>query len=236
VRRETAEHGVAAQAAILELARAGEQDRCERRRRPHLEVQAERRALKPRGRDADDRQQTIVHANITSDRRRITIEMRPPVVVRDDDDGRATGLGDFVRANESSGGRREPERREIVSRDEERKCTLDPSALAHGERHHPERDEVGEAVQPLAQVAVLAPRDAGIRPGFRARLDEVQRSRIRNAGQRTQHDGLHPREHSGVHADADAERCDDDEGDDRDGAERAPGVSKVCEHQPGLIG
>ena len=55
-RLELAHDRIAADVAVFELARSGHQDRRERGRHPHFEVQPEHRPLKPARRHADNRQ------------------------------------------------------------------------------------------------------------------------------------------------------------------------------------
>ncbi len=228
---EAAEHRVAAQRTIVELRRSREQLRRHRRRRPHVEVEPEDRPLESRGRDADHREHAIVDAHRAADNRRIAAEPRLPVVVPDDEHRLAAGTRDLVGADQTAERGAQPERAEIIAGDEQAVGALHLSRRADGQRRHAKRDRIGKRAQPLAQVAVFTPRHAGIGPGIGQRLDEKQAARMRDAGQRPQHDALHPREDRGVHADAHADRRDDDGGDDRHARDRAPRVANVAEHQ-----
>ena len=84
--REPAEHCVLATAAIVDLTRAVEQQRCQRHGEPHVERQAHHGALKAAWRDADNRQVLAVDAEGAPDRVCGQSESRLPVVVRDHDD------------------------------------------------------------------------------------------------------------------------------------------------------
>ena len=78
-RRQPPGHAVAALAAILELARSGQQFRRHRRRHPEIECQHRHGALEPFGRDADDRQLAIVDPQRPAEHARRFVETRLPV-------------------------------------------------------------------------------------------------------------------------------------------------------------
>jgi len=108
------------------------------------------------------------------------------------------------------------------------------AGVAERERRHARRENLGENRQALAQIAILLPRRARIRPGVGARLDEVHARRVPDTGQRPQHHCLHPREDRGVDADPDAERHDDDGSEHRHPSNRPPCVFEIhaCQRLP----
>ena len=95
--------------------------------------------------------------------------------------GAVPGLTDFVGAEEPSERRRQAERRKVVVGHEQAARALDAAALPDVERDHAEREQAVHGAQPFAQVAIFGPRGAGIQPGFRLRLDELQRRGARRA-------------------------------------------------------
>ena len=105
------------------------------------------------------------------------------------------------------------------------------AGVADVERHHAKGEQVGQRAHPVAQVAVLEPRCAGIGAGIGARLDQLDAARVGDAGDRLEHQRLNPGEHGGVHADADAKRHDHDGGQARHPPDHPPGLAHVADHR-----
>ena len=204
-RREAAHDGVAAHGAILELARSAEQHRRQRRRHPEVELQAQHGALEPVRRDADHGEIVVVDAKRAANRLRTSAEARLPVVVRNDDNRVGARPAGFVQPQETAGGRLHAQRREIVARHQQPVGPLRSAGLADVERHHAKRAQLRNRPDVLLQIEVLQPRRARSNAGFGLRLDQIDRRGVGDARDRLEHERLDPREHHGVHADADGQ-------------------------------
>ena len=160
---------------------------------------------------------------------------RPPslfcqYLVRDDHDWRPPGVQRLL-------GREEPAERwtqskgaEIVARDEQPVCTLDPPGRADVCRRHARGNELAKRREPFAHVLVLRPRRARVGSCVGSRLDQVVARRVRHTWQRLEDDRLDPREDHRVDADPDRERQHDDGGDNWHPRYRAQRMAKVPEH------
>src|SRR6185436_9146655 len=144
--------------AIVELPRSALYQRRHRRRNPEVEVEAEGRALKALGRDADDRHLLIVDPERAADDVGGAAETGLPEVVRDDRDRLAAGPRGFIRTEEAAERRPHPQRRKIIARDEHAVDAHGAPGIAERERRHALREELREDRQPLAKIAVFLPR------------------------------------------------------------------------------
>ncbi len=226
--RQTSHHGIAAALARIQLLGTVEKSRRERGGHEHREVESEDAPLEMLRRDADDREVGPVDPYHLPDRAGCAVEPRRRQAVRDDEHGRIRGSADLVRSEEPSRRGPQAERAEEAVRDELPVHPLVARGCAHIERHHPSRQEALERLEPLAVVLELQPRRPGIGTGFRPRLDEVEMARVRNPGQRLQHDRLEPGEDDQVHADADAKRQDHDRGQQPHARDRPESVPHVA--------
>ena len=122
---EATKRRVAAEIAIFELARSRQQRRRHRRRHPHVEIQAEDRALKTLRRDADHRQRYAIDTNGLPNGCGTGAETAPPEIVRDHDDGfaRLARVASSARMKRPSD-RPQAERREVVARHEQAEGAL----------------------------------------------------------------------------------------------------------------
>jgi hypothetical protein len=189
--------------------------------------------LKPRRRDADNGEDPIVDPQRSADRRRIAAQPRLPVVVGHDEHRLTARSDDLVVAKQPAERRAQAKHAEVVARDEQSVGALDTPGLADAERRHPIRNRIGDGCQPLAQVRVLAPGHARIRAGVGTRLNEVDRARVGNAGQRPEDYRLHPRKHRSVDANPHRQRHHHHARYDRHVQQRATGVAEVQEHGHG---
>ena len=231
VRAQAAHQRVAALRAVVELARALHHHRRHRRRQPHVERQAERRALKAARRDADDGERHVVDPDRFADRRGRAAKARLPVAVRDDGDRTPARRRGVVGLQQPAGGRREGERGEVVAGHEEAGGAADVRNCTDRERHHAERQQPLERREAGLQVAMVEPGGSDVDPVRGARLDRLKRRCRGDAGQRLPPHSLQPGEHDSVGADADRERRDDDRRHERHRAQRAQGVADLRQRQ-----
>ena len=165
---------------------------------------------------------------VLTDGRRLPAEARPPEVVRDDRHDRlAAGRVASSGSQEAAERRPHAERRKVVAGDEQAEDPLGAASSPRVNGAMRNASSSGNERRRSRRSPYSSHETPGIGTGFRARLDEVKRAGVGHAGQRPQHDRLDPREDRRVHADADAERHDDDRREHRHLADRPPGVAQV---------
>ena len=229
--REAAHDRVAARGALVEVVGARQQHRRQRRRQPQVEVEADDRALEALRRDADDRQGHAVHAHGPADDIGRGGEPRLPERVGDHRHRRSAASRGVVDAERASLRHAHAERGEEVAGHQLREHSLRVPGLADGDRGVAPRADAGDGPQPLAQVAVLGPRHAGIGAGLAPWLDQLQPGDV-DTRHRRQDQVVDPREHRGVHADARRQRQDGDDRQARPARQAAPRVPQILPGRP----
>ena len=230
LRPEASHDRVASLRPFLELARAFHHHTGHGGRQPHIEGQTERRPLKPPRRDPDHIERLAIDADRRANRRCGASESRLPVVIGDHHDWLSAGRGHVLERQQPASGRMKPQGREVVAGYEQTRGALHPRFLADRQRRHAKGQEPLERGHPLLDVAVLEPGGSDVRAVVGARLDGLKCRRRRDTRQRFPPHHLQPREHDGVHANADRQRHDHHRRHERHRGERSPRVHDVLSH------
>ena len=214
----------------------------------HQQRDAERRRAgrihtrKAAGRDADDRHRIVVDEDLPADRRRIEGEAAIPVVVAQHDDRMApVDLIVFLRVEDASRRRSHAEHGEEVARHHLGVHALGLVLDADGRGHEPAGDHLGQRLGALLVLLINR-----IRVHARAHVAAVVRPLLVEHhqfigvlhGQPTQQDLIDERVDSGVRADAERQRQDRDDREQRAAAQPAQRHTEVVtgQHHGGLDG
>ena len=174
-----------------------------------VELQADDRPAEPRRGHADHGEVVAVELEVPSDDAGVAGEAALPIRVAQHDHGRA--LVFVPQREQAAQGRPHAEHVEVVAARHRGPDALDRAAFATqpelGERRcrDVERPRLGA---PVAQVGVRHG-PGGVAGAVRADRDDP--AEVRHGGKRPQHEGVHPRVHRRVGADAQPERQDGDQ-------------------------